>query len=751
MSSRRFRSLLALLVTIGALFAVSGAFAWVEKARGGKQVYPEGYLSSFTLNCSVASAAFLAFAAVLALRRKTLPQDAEPPELDGHLPGAPPSSAALVALAGTAILFTGMAVQTSYTMGRLALPPSYDDVGYFLDAINRLNTFQDGGIPALIKQYRDAPPHGPASSFLAALGYVFLGTADWVPPLMNVLIVFALLLFVWGKTRSLGLLESATVYLFTLSWPLTYHLVVTCIPDFSWSISLAMAGYLALERPFAARSKLWQYGIGLIFGLSFLAKPTSFMITGFMLVIAFFLIVVVDFAGAGPPGIVRRLRAPLFRLAIACSVVCLPHYYVSLRGILSYIETNALGPRQDLWKYPGTPWQQLAFYVNGDGGLYHIGTMMLSVWAVLIVAGLVWLLAVRRRNVIIQSSVIAAFFLFGLIAVGITSYKNIHLGLFVPSMFLLTGVSLMAGLFTAAKTTTSTLAAFALRGICVFVGVTSALSFQPQPMKSLLVHAMADYQTTGVEFQREAQWRRATIARVIQRLEMDSRRKLTLGITRAGLYGNPSVFQLQFNKNRTKVVDCVDAGSFGSDNLKFESELASVDYLYFRSSGLAEEKSLLDFMTTQGKWRLVERFDDPTGAGVMLLSKVPDWTSVSLTTKNVSGFSAAEGPYAPDKFQMRWGHGPKSVVPFSTELAAKLEFQLEGSTSVHEQRIRILLDGTEIGTQQILAGAGFQAMNTAFEVAAGQHIIEIDYANWEKSEGRRPLAVLFRKMNLVKK
>jgi hypothetical protein len=42
-------------------------------------------------------------------------------------------------------------------------------------------------------------------------------------------------------------------------------------------------------------------------------------------------------------------------------------------------------------------------------------------------------------------------------------------------------------------------------------------------------------------------------------------------------------------------------------------------------------------------------------------------------------------------------------------------------------------------------------MNTAFEVAAGQHIIEIDYANWEKSEGRRPLAVLFRKMNLVKK
>ena len=176
-----------------------------------------------------------------------------------------------------------------------------------------------------------------------------------------------------------------------------------------------------------------------------------------------------------------------------------------------------------------------------------------------------------------------------------------------------------------------------------------------------------------------------------------------------------------------------------------------MDYLYFRSSGLAEEKSLLDFMTTQGKWRLVERFDDPTGAGVMLLSKVPDWTSVSLTTKNVSGFSAAEGPYAPDKFQMRWGHGPKSVVPFSTELAAKLEFQLEGSTSVHEQRIRILLDGTEIGTQQILAGAGFQAMNTAFEVAAGQHIIEIDYANWEKSEGRRPLAVLFRKMNLVKK
>ena len=235
MSPRRFRSSLALLITISALLAVSGAFAWVEKARGGKQVYPEGYLSSFTLSCSAASAAFLAFATVLALRRKTFLQDAEPGEPDGHFSVAPPSVAALVALAGTAILFTCMAVQTSYTMGRLALPPSYDDVGYFLDAINRLNTFHDGGIPALIKGYRDAPPHGPASSFLAALGYVFLGTADWVPPLMNVLIVFSILLFVWGKTRSLGFLESATVCLFTLSWPLTYHVVVTCIPDFSGS------------------------------------------------------------------------------------------------------------------------------------------------------------------------------------------------------------------------------------------------------------------------------------------------------------------------------------------------------------------------------------------------------------------------------------------------------------------------------------------------------------------------------------
>jgi hypothetical protein len=270
-------------------------------------------------------------------------------------------------------------------------------------------------------------------------------------------------------------------------------------------------------------------------------------------------------------------------------------------------------------------------------------------------------------------------------------------------------------------------------------------------MKSLLVHAMAEYGTQGADYQIEVHRRRVILSSVVRHVEGDRRRKVTFAIANGGLYGNPAVFQFQFNKIRTKEVVCVDAGSFGTDVGKFASEIASIDYLYFYPRDSTEEKSIQSYLAEHGKWRLLEKFDGPTGGTVLFFSKSPDWTTISLAMTGVTGFSNPEGPYPPDKFQIRWGHGPKSVIPFTVDAAGPLEFQVEGSTNVHEQRIRILLDGTELTSKQVLAGAGFQSVNATFEGTPGEHTLEIEYAGWEKSPGHRPLAVLFRKISLIKK
>src|SRR5450755_1698636 len=87
-------------------------------------------------------------------------------------------------------IFVALQIQMSLRAGTLGLPPTYDDVGYFVDAARRIGEFLSGGLAEVIKGYISNPPHSPGSTFLAALGFMLFGMNAVAAAISNAIPLF---------------------------------------------------------------------------------------------------------------------------------------------------------------------------------------------------------------------------------------------------------------------------------------------------------------------------------------------------------------------------------------------------------------------------------------------------------------------------------------------------------------------------------------------------------------------------------
>ena len=91
-------------------------------------------------------------------------------------------------------VYTAHVVQWSARWGRIAMDPVYDDVGYFMDGLQRLDLFQRSGIRGLCSSLVQSPPHSPYSTLVATLAFDLFGVHDWAPYALNAVPLFLFLL-----------------------------------------------------------------------------------------------------------------------------------------------------------------------------------------------------------------------------------------------------------------------------------------------------------------------------------------------------------------------------------------------------------------------------------------------------------------------------------------------------------------------------------------------------------------------------
>ncbi|MBV9489520.1 MAG: hypothetical protein JO015_05845 [Verrucomicrobia bacterium] len=289
---------------------------------------------------------------------------------------------------------TAAVVQWSLRNGRLAIDPTYDDVGYLIDGLKRTQIFDQGGVQAVVRSLVQEPPHSPWSTLVALVAFIFFGFQEFSPYVCNgvpLLLLFGVS-FCLIPARFWGVRCLALTFL--LSLPLTYCAVIEFRPDFAVALFTASFSLLAvfLAAEYDGKRIAWPsiVAYGLLAGLAFITKPTFVLHTA-CLTIASVLVA----------GVILALRSQkvtvvtcLIALAGALGTLSVSAWYYasSWTHILDYIHTNTgSGPDAALWRIPGGLVGALRMHFQGlIGGLLASGRYEILVLTVAALLFLIW-------------------------------------------------------------------------------------------------------------------------------------------------------------------------------------------------------------------------------------------------------------------------------------------------------------------------------------------------------------------------
>jgi hypothetical protein len=328
----------------------------------------------------------------------------------GLRPGAPshegrplfalPRYGWLVIFAIVSAAYTANVIQWSLRFGRLAMDPVFDDVGYLIDGLQRLNVLDTTGFHACCRTFVQSPPHSPWSTLLALIGFALMGVHDWAPYVLNGLLVFFLLCLAWDIVDQENSLTRVEITSVVLLLQLPFQAILEFRPDFAvalftaaFSILLLKMGVYKIGKAVELRS---YFCVGLLVGVAYLTKPSFFPHTTVMLFAALFLSEIERGLLSGGRfeiwGIIRRSLLTLAGAAIVAG----PYFSVSWRAVLEYFVVNTgNGKEASIWKTPGGFWPSLADRFHGHSVNITLGrfTGLLAVWLVIGIS-----FAVVQRN-----------------------------------------------------------------------------------------------------------------------------------------------------------------------------------------------------------------------------------------------------------------------------------------------------------------------------------------------------------------
>jgi len=272
------------------------------------------------------------------------------------------------------------------------MDPVYDDVGYMIDGLRRLNVLDSAGVHAFCQTFVQSVPHSPWSTFLAVVAFALFGVNDWAPYLLNGLLVFFLLCLAWnvaGQTTSTRVAITSVVLLSQLP----FQAILEFRPDFAaalftagFALLLLKMGIHGVERKVELRA---YFCVGLLAGLAYLTKPSFFPHTTVMLFAALF-ISEIDrgLLARGRFEILGITRRSLLALAGAV-LVAGPYFSVNWRAVLDYFLVNTgSGKEANIWKQPGGFWGSLAERLHGYSVSITLGrfTNLFAIWLLVGVA-----------------------------------------------------------------------------------------------------------------------------------------------------------------------------------------------------------------------------------------------------------------------------------------------------------------------------------------------------------------------------
>jgi len=327
-----------------------------------------------------------------------------------------------------AAIFVAFQIQVARDFGVLALPPTYDDIGYFNDAAVRLQTLQQHGLLAVIREYIANPPHAPGSTLIAAIGFLLFGISPTSAVAANFLPLLAVVVVMLWTFRGVHIAAGATLTVALLMGvPFFGIAVVEFRPDM-WCAAFIVIGTAAaaLHDP---RHKSVAVFVGLCAAAALLMKPTFAPLTAILFAMAWVMRLAPSILKSGNLGLAIRSA-----LIIAGAIVVLagPHYAIAAPRLIWYYQMHVFGAGAPLWTPDLSVAETLLYYVSGPGGRPWLGD-----WVPLVL-GLPILLPVAvymagDRTLALRLCILVAVTVLAYLIVTLPGNKSAFLGVVFPA------------------------------------------------------------------------------------------------------------------------------------------------------------------------------------------------------------------------------------------------------------------------------------------------------------------------------
>jgi len=271
-------------------------------------------------------------------------------------------------------LFTLCCVQESRKIGRLALPPNYDDVTYCHQGMILARFIEHkGGLDGIKSFLAHRDLHSPYSIFLAGASYLVLGFGNASPYYANVLVVVLFLSCLSWLLRNLPFVAWLLSLLIFLTLPFITMGVVEFRPDIAWAIAAGFGTVFIVTSERLLRSPKNAAVAGVFLALSLLTKPSTFVMTLLLYSGAFVSRGIALFPLRQAGKVICDSWKGILAFAATVLLGAGPYWFFYGRDAYEYFMENSFGVHKGVWVFQGGLWKSLFFYISGEGWASNIG------------------------------------------------------------------------------------------------------------------------------------------------------------------------------------------------------------------------------------------------------------------------------------------------------------------------------------------------------------------------------------------
>ena len=273
------------------------------------------------------------------------------------------SIAAFVLLLTAVITCAGL--RASFKFGRLSIPPTYDDVVYFISAAKWLAAWPTrsiaAGLHALLAE------HAPFSTITAIAGFLLTPHGYLGHYAINAVVVAAFLAGVTALVWRSSTIDIIICLIGVACFPAMVQVVNEARPDLPWGLASGLAIGALVNKPVQLRSLAAIAALGLLCGLATLIKPSALpaSLAGFAAV--YIICALGGWFDRDNPSTVRSAAwgALLFGLGVILALT--PYLSVSFSQITGYI-WRTLVENRALWALDAGLYDHAIFYFSARSG-----------------------------------------------------------------------------------------------------------------------------------------------------------------------------------------------------------------------------------------------------------------------------------------------------------------------------------------------------------------------------------------------